>query len=71
MDLKVLLEQDEDGWIVASVPALKGCHSQGRTREEALKNIREAIQGWLIVAQEDRLPPSKTPPNVEITAIAV
>ncbi|MGC1677307.1 MAG: type II toxin-antitoxin system HicB family antitoxin [Candidatus Binataceae bacterium] len=37
------LETDEDGWLVAECPALPGCVSQGRTREEALANIREAI----------------------------
>ena len=42
-----MFEEDEDGWIVASVPALKGCHSQGKTRDEALENIREAIDLWL------------------------
>jgi hypothetical protein len=36
-----------------SCPALKGCHSQGRTREEALKNIREAIQEWLAAEAEE------------------
>ena len=43
----VKLVQDEDGWYIASVPALKGCHSQGETRQEALDNIREAIDLWL------------------------
>lgn len=43
----VLLERDEDGFIVASCPALPGCHTQGRTREEALNNIREAIRGYI------------------------
>jgi len=33
----------EDGWIVARCPTLRGCVSQGRTREEAIENIREAI----------------------------
>lgn len=51
MQLMVVLAQDEDGWITASVPALKGCHSQGRTREEALANVREAVEGWLLVEQ--------------------
>ncbi len=37
----------EDGYVVASVPALPGCHSQGRTIEEARLNIREAMQGYL------------------------
>jgi antitoxin HicB len=43
----VTLEQDEDGYIVASCPALPGCHSQGRTEEEAINNIREAIRGYI------------------------
>ena len=43
----VTLEQDEDGFVVASCPALQGCHSQGRTREEAIANITEAIRGYI------------------------
>ena len=43
----VTLEQAEDGWIVAECPALPGCISQGETEEEALVNIKEAIQAWL------------------------
>lgn len=42
----VSLEPDEDGYIVASCPQLPGCHSQGRTRQEAIKNIQEAIRGY-------------------------
>ena len=42
----VVFQTDEDGWEVASCPTLPGCHSQGRTREEALDNIREAIRGY-------------------------
>lgn len=41
--LPVVLTPGEDGWIVATCPALQGCISQGRTREEALANIQEAI----------------------------
>ncbi len=37
MKFAITLEQDEDGYIVASCPALPGCHSQGRTREEAIR----------------------------------
>ena len=40
----VVLEKGEDGFVVAHCPALKGCWSQGKTRAEALKNIREAIE---------------------------
>lgn len=49
----VVLEQGESGWIVASVPALPGCHSQGRTREDALANIQEAMRGYLAVLEQD------------------
>ena len=45
--LAITLEQDEDGFIVASCPALPGCHSQGRTEEEAISNIKEAIRGYI------------------------
>jgi predicted RNase H-like HicB family nuclease len=47
MNIKVVIEQGEDGYFVAHVPALKSCWSQGRTREEALENIREAIDLYL------------------------
>ena len=43
----VVFETDEDGWVVASCPTLPGCHSQGRTRDEALANVREAVEGYL------------------------
>lgn len=45
--LHVLIEQDEAGYYVAEVPALPGCLSQGKTQEEALANVKEAIAGWL------------------------
>ena len=48
MKLKVVIEAGEDGYVVAHCPALKSCWSQGRTREEALKNIREVIVLFLI-----------------------
>jgi predicted RNase H-like HicB family nuclease len=57
MDLPVVLRAGEDGFLVAECPAIPGCISQGRTREEALQNIREAIElclenqldeGWLL-----------------------
>jgi predicted RNase H-like HicB family nuclease len=44
---RVLIEQDEDGVFVAEAPALPGCVSQGRTRDEAIANIKEAISGHL------------------------
>ncbi len=60
----------EDGYVVAECPALPGCASQGRTREEALANIREAIEGWLEV-QEDRGAPRPTVEDVEVVEVAV
>lgn len=47
MNLKILIEKGEDNYFVASVPSLKGCWSQGKTREEVLANIREAIELFL------------------------
>jgi predicted RNase H-like HicB family nuclease len=41
---QVVMERDEDGYFIADVPALAGCHSQGRTAEEALANVREVIE---------------------------
>lgn len=47
MNIKIVLETGDDGYVVAHVPALKSCWSQGKTREEALQNIREAIDLYL------------------------
>jgi predicted RNase H-like HicB family nuclease len=43
IELKIIIEKGEDGYIVANAPALKGCWSQGKTEAEAIKNIKEAI----------------------------
>ena len=68
--LLVVFQRDEDGWEVASCPTLPGCHSQGRTREEALDNVREAIRGYLasLRAHEAALPPSSEFQIVEVRA---
>ena len=47
LQFRVVLEKGENGYIVAHCPALKGCWSQGKTEEEALSNIKQAIEGWL------------------------
>lgn len=49
MDFVVVLEEGEGGAIIADVPQLPGCHTQGRTKEEAMRNIREAIALYLSV----------------------
>lgn len=51
MNLRVVVERDEKGYYVAEVPALPGCVSQGKTYEEALANIKEAVEGWLEVME--------------------
>ncbi len=43
-EFTVVIERDEDGYLVASVPALQGCHTQARSMDELLDRIREAIQ---------------------------
>ena len=47
MEIKVVLEKQEEGGYTVYVPSLKGCISQGDTRDEALKNIKEAIELYL------------------------
>jgi len=54
LQFKVLIEQDENGVFVASVPAIPGCHTEGNTYEEAMKGINEAIQLCLEVAKDDK-----------------
>lgn len=51
MRLHVTVEQDEAGYFVAEVPALPGCLSQGKTHDEAIANVKEAIEGWLEVME--------------------
>jgi predicted RNase H-like HicB family nuclease len=59
----------EDGFWVAECPSLPGCISQGETREQAIQNIREAIQGYILALQEDNLPvPSE---NFDAMLVAV
>ena len=47
MDIKIILEEQEEGGYTVYVPSLQGCISQGETIEEALKNIKEAIELYL------------------------
>lgn len=52
---QVLLYPGEDGYWVAEVPSLPGCISQGKSREEALANVREAIDVYVEALEEDGL----------------
>ena len=53
MKLRVVLEPSDDGGYTVLVPALPGCISEGETRDEALRNIREAIDLYLEPAEDD------------------
>ncbi len=53
---QIMIFSGEDGYWVAECPTLPGCISQGKTREEAISNIREAIKGYITALEEDGLP---------------
>lgn len=56
MKLKIVLEPSEEGGFTVYAPSLPGCISEGETEEEALANIREAIELYLEPAEDDALP---------------
>ncbi len=56
MKLRVVLEPSEEGGFTAYVPSLPGCISEGDTVDEAMKNIREAIELYLEAVEDDILP---------------
>jgi antitoxin HicB len=72
MKFRVTVEPDEDGVFVAECPSLPGCVSQGNTREEAMANIRDAIQGYLdsLKKHGEPIPRGITEEIVEIPAWA-
>ncbi len=53
---QVVIYTDENGEWCASCPSLPGCHSQGETREEAIANIKDAIQIYIEALEADNLP---------------
>ncbi len=67
MKLTVVLEPSEEGGFTAWVPALPGCISEGDTRDEALRNIREAVDLYLEPVEDDLA----IPPEAERVDIAV
>jgi antitoxin HicB len=68
MRFRVTIEQDEDGVYVVHCPSLPGCVSQGKSRNEALANIRDAIEGYLESLKKHREP---IPPPIEEEIIEV
>ena len=53
---QVVISRGENGYWVAECPSLPGCISQGSTREEAVRNIKEAIEDYVAALEEDGLP---------------
>ena len=43
-EFQVIIEKDEEGWLIADVPALKGCHTQAKTMDSLIERIKEAIE---------------------------
>ncbi len=66
MKFLVTVDRDEDGWFVVECPALPGCVSQGRSLDEALRNIREAVQASLETRVARGLPPALEVMEVEV-----
>ncbi len=60
-EFNVLIELDEDGYYVASVPALRGCHTQAKSLDTLMKRIKEAVELCLAVEPHDLLPSPCTP----------
>lgn len=67
MKIKVFLEKSEDGGFTVIVPSLPGCISEGDTKEQAIENIREAIELYLEPVEDDLL----TSPNAEELELAI
>lgn len=67
MKLKVILEPSDEGGYTVYVPSLPGCISEGDTKEEAIRNIKEAIELYLEPVDDDLA----FPPDTEIAEIAI
>lgn len=67
MKLKVVLEPSEEGGFTVHVPSLPGCISEGDSKEEALKNIKEAIELYLEAVEDDLT----FTPGTEVLEVAV
>ena len=67
MKFNITIDRDEDGVYVVECPSIPGCVSQGKTKVEALTNIREAIELCLEVRQEQGLPLTVETQQVEVS----
>ena len=68
MRYRIIIEQDEDGMFIVECPSLPGCISQGKTRKEALINIKDAMKGYLESLKKRREP---IPPSIEEEIVEV
>ena len=70
MKYRIIIKQDEDGIFVAECPSLPGCVSQGKTRDGAIKHIKDAIRGYLesLKKHNEPIPPSIEEEMVEVNA---
>ena len=70
MKFRILIEEDEEGTFVAECPTLPGCVSQGKTRVEAIRNIKDAIHGYLesLKKHNEPIPPLIYEEVVEVNA---
>jgi predicted RNase H-like HicB family nuclease len=68
MKYRILIEQDEDGVFIAEVPSLPGCVSQGSSRSEAIKNVKEAIEGYIesLKKHNEPVPPPISEEIIEV-----
>ena len=65
---RIVIEKDEDGAYIATVPQLPGCVSEGKTRKEALRNVKDAIEGYLESLRKHKEP---VPPPISEDIVAV
>lgn len=68
MKFSVILDRDEDGVWIAECPSIPGCFSQGKTKAEAVVNIKEAIEGCLLARADLGLPLTVETQMVEVVA---
>ena len=66
---QVIPIKGEDGYWIAECASLPGCVSQGKTKEEAIANVREAIRGYIATLKEDGLPVPKEHFNALLVAV--
>jgi len=69
MKYTVVLDREEDGRIIASVPGVPGCHAYGRTRDQAVRKVKSALSFYLkeMIEEGEKLPSQPKPVTVEVS----